>query len=443
MDDVDGPWKRGTTPGGPRRGTEETAGAGAPREGDIVAGKYRVERFLGAGGMGVVVLAEQIHLKRRVALKLLRPSASAESVTRFLREAQATATLKSEHIVRVIDVCETATGQLCLVMEYLDGHDLRRSLEAGERLDARTAAVYLRQVCDAIAEAHAAGIVHRDIKPENLFLTIGRDGAPLVKVLDFGISKRMPTDGGQPSSLTTTHDALGTPSYMSPEQVRNAARVDARTDVWALGVVLYELVAGAPPFAAISASAMSAAIVADAPLPLRVRCPELAPAFERIVMRCLEKDPDRRFASASELALALEPFARGASPARAHTTALAVAVGVVGMVAMIASRFAPAARASSEALGTVPASTSTPTNAPVTGSAAPWSMPSAGVGGGAPANVSALRAPPPSVAPAPPVSPTRGAPARLGSSHAPSAGASATTSVSADPLEDRALLRRK
>src|SRR6266850_36015 len=200
------------------------------REGDLLAGKFRVERLLGSGGMGVVVEATHITLKDRVALKFLRSPKFADqtTITRFLREAQAAARIKSPHVARVLDV-----GTL---------------LDREGVLPVEQAITYALQTCEALAAAHASGVIHRDIKPSNLFLTRGPDQTPLVKVLDFGISKIF--DGTSSGSITETQRAVGSPSYMAPEQMRSAKRVDGRADIWSMGVVLYELLAGRAPFVA-------------------------------------------------------------------------------------------------------------------------------------------------------------------------------------------------
>ena len=226
---------------------------GLPQPGDVLAGKYRVERVLGSGGMGVVVAAMHLTLQERVALKFLLPEGAKkeETVTRFLREARAAAKIKSEHVARVSDVGTLESGAPYLVMEYLDGSDLSALLRRDGPLPPRDAVEYVLQACEALAEAHAVGIVHRDLKPANLFLARHAGGAPRIKVLDFGISKLTARDPSMPPddpSMTRTRAWLGSPLYMSPEQMRSARDVDTRTDIWALGVILYELLSGKPPF---------------------------------------------------------------------------------------------------------------------------------------------------------------------------------------------------
>jgi hypothetical protein len=283
------------------------------REGEVLAGKYRIERVLGRGGMGVVVAAHHVQLAQRVALKFLLPEACAngEAVARFLREARAAVQIQSEHVARVSDVGQLENGSPYMVMEFLQGSDLGATLAERGPLPIPEALDYLLQAMEAVAEAHSIGIVHRDLKPANLFLTRRRDGSPLVKVLDFGISKATQGEGGL--SLTTTSAVMGSPLYMSPEQVRSAKDVDARADIWALGVILQELLVGAPPFLADTASALFAAIIADPPVPLRTRRPDAPPALEAVLARCLEKDRSRRYSNVAELAAALEPFAPASS----------------------------------------------------------------------------------------------------------------------------------
>ena len=194
-------------------------------------------------------------------------------------------------------------------MEYLNGLDLDQVLAQRGQLPLEEAVEYLLQAMEAVADAHAAGIVHRDLKPSNLFVTTRADGSPLVKVLDFGISKAFDATGPKHVSLTATSMTLGSPLYMSPEQVRSSKTVDARTDVWALGIIAYELLAGVQPFEAETVTGLCAKIVADEPVPLRAVRPDVPPAFEAVVLRCLEKNPASRYQSVAELAAALRPFA--------------------------------------------------------------------------------------------------------------------------------------
>ncbi|MBM4363359.1 MAG: serine/threonine protein kinase, partial [Deltaproteobacteria bacterium] len=238
----------------------------APQPGEVLAGKYRVERVLGQGGMGVVVQAMHLQLEERVAVKFLLPeyAVHAEASTRFLREARAAVKIKSEHVARVIDVGTLESGAPYMVMEYLAGRDLADVLEQRGPLPVEEVVEYVLQACEALAEAHALGIVHRDLKPANLFLTKRADGSAQVKVLDFGISKAgVSSDSGADQSLTKTSAMMGSPLYMSPEQMRSARSVDARSDLWSLGAILFELMAGRPPFSGESLPELLARVLTD------------------------------------------------------------------------------------------------------------------------------------------------------------------------------------
>ena len=284
-----------------------------PAIGAVVAGKYRVDSVVGTGGMGVVLCATHLELGQRVAIKVLTvPDDDArrdEARERFLREGRATAALLSDHVVRVYDVGTLATGAPFMVMELLRGQDLARVLEQQGQLAIELACDCVRQAADAIASAHAQGIVHRDLKPSNLFLTQRSDGSALVKVLDFGISKTTnPALEPLTGNLTATRSVLGTPFYMSPEQVRDAKKVDLRTDIWSLGLILHELLSGSPAFEGTTLPGVCAAIAADPPAALRLKRPEVPVEVEAIVLKCLEKEPARRFQSARELVLRLAPW---------------------------------------------------------------------------------------------------------------------------------------
>jgi len=266
---------------------------------------------LGVGGMGVVVAAMHLQLDQKVAIKLLLPDSakSPEIVARFAREARAAAKIQGEHVARVIDVGELENGSPYMVMEYLVGKDLSETLRDRGQLPIAEAIDYVLQATEAIAEAHAAGIVHRDLKPANLFLTRRPDGNSIVKVLDFGISKaavQANSDGDM--SLTKTASVMGSPLYMSPEQMRSTRNVDARADIWALGVILYELLAGRVPFEASSMPELCALILTEAPQPVSFFRKETPQALEIAISRCLEKDPNRRFSNVSQLAHAIVPF---------------------------------------------------------------------------------------------------------------------------------------
>jgi serine/threonine protein kinase len=290
---------------------------GFPRVGDVVAGKYEVERILGVGGMGIVVAARHKQLQELVAIKLLHPDSAmdGEAVARLLREARATISVKSEHVVRVHDVGTLDSGSPYILMEYLTGVDLSELVRTNGFLPVADAVDYVLQAGEAIAEAHARGIVHRDLKPSNLFLSRRPDGSPLVKVLDFGISKALVMEDSGPGgtaaqiSLTATKAVFGSPMYMSPEQVRSAKRVDERTDIWALGVILHELLTAASPFSGETMPGVLASISADEPEPLRRRRPDAPPEIELAIACALVKDPNERTQSVLALGRMLAPFA--------------------------------------------------------------------------------------------------------------------------------------
>ena len=275
------------------------------KPGEVLAGKYQIERVIGEGAMGVVVAARHLQLDQIVALKFLLPASvpRRDTLDRFAREARNAVRLRSEHVARVMDVGTLDSGSPYIVMEYLEGSDLASVLSQRGKLPIPVAVDFVLQACDAIAEAHALGIIHRDLKPENLFVTRGHDNTSLVKVLDFGISK---SSTGKDFSATNSQAVIGSPAYMSPEQMRSARLVDARTDVWALGIILYQLVIGHVPWEGETLPMLCFQITSDPPPPF----PDRQQAeFEAVVWRCLEKDPDRRFRSVHALAVALSPFA--------------------------------------------------------------------------------------------------------------------------------------
>ena len=278
------------------------------KKGDVFAGKYRIERVIGVGGMGVVAAAQHLELGTLVAVKFLLSEAagSDEAIERFAREARAASRLRGEHAIHVYDVGKHSDGTPFMVMEYLVGDDLGSLLSAHGAFDVSMAVGYVLQACEAIAEAHSIGIVHRDVKPTNLFLTQRVDGSPLVKVLDFGIAKRVESQEG--TSLTGAL-IVGSPSYMSPEQMRGSSTVGTRSDIWSIGVCLYELVTGVLPFGGDSPLETCAVVMKDEPAPPTKLRPDIPPAFAQIVMRCLRKDPAERFQDIGALAEALEPFA--------------------------------------------------------------------------------------------------------------------------------------
>ena len=280
--------------------------------GDIIADKFRVERVIDEGGMGVVVAATHLVLDEHVALKFLRREVlGTESVvSRFAQEARAAVKLKSEHVARVSDVGNDPVRGPFIVMEYLEGQDLRDLLNEVGRANTSEAVEYVIQACEGLAEAHARGIIHRDIKPENLFLVERSADWRIIKILDFGISKLRGAIGEALEGSRDTLPLMGSPCYMSPEQLRSNRNVDHRADIWSLGVVLFELLAGVPPFDGTRPIPELIASVLDEPTPpLGDFVQGLPHGLAEVVERCLQKDPADRWQTAAELAVALLPFA--------------------------------------------------------------------------------------------------------------------------------------
>ena len=290
---------------------EENEGMVGP--GDVLAGKYRIERVLGRGGMGVVVSATHLRLDERVAIKFLLPGAlgNADALGRFEREARAAVKIRSEHVAKVLDVSTLDNGAPFMVMEHLDGNDLAQVVRKKGPLSITEAVTFMLQVCEVLAEAHALGIVHRDLKPGNLFVTTRADGTPAIKVLDFGISKMM--EGGATSepqaALTATDTVLGSPIYMSPEQMTTPKAVESRADIWSFGATLYMLLTGKPPFDGDSIAQVCGMILLAKPPSLVELRPDAPPELAAIVTRCLQRNIEDRWANVGDLAAALAPFA--------------------------------------------------------------------------------------------------------------------------------------
>ncbi len=281
--------------------------------GHVIDGKYRLVRLIGNGGMGSVYEGENLLIRRRVAIKILHSGsmASADAVRRFEREAQAAGQIGNDHILEVLDLGTLPDGDRYMVMEYLDGETLAARIERHGRLTPEQIAPLARQFLTALASAHAAGIIHRDLKPENIFILRSKAGrADFVKLIDFGISKFSRPFGDGEQRMTRADAVLGTPVYMSPEQARGARETDVRSDIYSCGVILYESVTGTLPFEGESFNDLMFKIaLTDAPSPLTV-LPSLDPDFAWLINRAIARDPEARFATAQELAEALDAWMR-------------------------------------------------------------------------------------------------------------------------------------
>lgn len=283
------------------------------KPGEVLLSKYRVERELGSGGMGVVVLTTHLQLGTKVVVKSLRPEHLHDTVVvkRFLREAQAAARLRSEHVCRVFDVGELADGAPYMAMEFMEGVDLRELTRTRGQLPRGRVVDYVLQACEALAEAHVAGIVHRDLKPGNLFVATQPDGTSTIKVLDFGISKvQSPAD----EDITLDRSVLGTPAYMAPEQMRSARDADPRSDIWSLGIVLFELLTGARPFSSKLFTELCLMVSLEPTPPMDPSIPE---GLQAVIQRCLCKDPGDRYQNVAEFAAELAEFAADSNRATA------------------------------------------------------------------------------------------------------------------------------
>ncbi|HWZ87389.1 MAG TPA: serine/threonine-protein kinase [Polyangiaceae bacterium] len=289
-------------------------------EGDVLAEKYRIEAVLGEGGMGIVLRATHIELGCLVAIKVVRPELvhNEDAVLRLLVEARSAASIRSEHVARVLDVGRLESGAPFLVLEHLEGRDLAQILVKSGRLASQVAVDFVLQACQALSEAHSAGIVHRDLKPENLFLSYRADGTPVIKVLDFGISKRVSHDGRE-AARTNPTQILGSPLYMAPEYMRGGAPADARADIWSLGVVLYELCTGRSPFSGETIPSICARVIGVEPVPPRAVIPDLPAGLEAAILHCLNKDPALRPADIAELAAELAEYGSSDAGAYAHS----------------------------------------------------------------------------------------------------------------------------
>ncbi len=349
--------------------------------GEVIAGKYIVERVIGVGGVGVVLAARHAELDEIVAIKFLLPEmqSRADIVARFANEARAAVRIKSEYAARVFDVGVLPDRGPYLVMEYLEGETLAAVLERGP-IQAKRSVELMLQVCEALAVAHSCGIIHRDIKPENLFLSRRGDGMEAMKVLDFGISKAALTGGeqgygleGQPGPmsrssppsarsidlLVKTQELMGTPLYMSPEQIRSTATVDHRSDIWSLGVVFYEMLTCQIPFPGETVPKICARVLETEPAPLHSYAVGVPNGLQAVLDRCFQKDPSKRFQNVAELAIALLPF--GPSRARVFAERASSILEASGQSSGITFRFSSAPPPSLEpSVPTIPGAPPTP-----------------------------------------------------------------------------------
>ncbi len=345
--------------GAPERATTRPAG-------EVVAGKYRLLRLLGVGGMGEVHEAEHLRLGERVALKFLQASSGARpgAAARLVREAQLMARVRSPHVSSRVDVEELESGEPFVVMDLLEGCSLSQLLRERGALQVHEAVGLILQACEGLAAAHAVGVIHRDIKPSNLFLTPGG----VLKVIDFGLAKARSSEG---LDLTRSDAVFGSPLYMSPEQIRASREVDARTDIWSLGVTLYELLTGRTPFSAGTASAIVASIVTDAPRGPSQHAP-VPRELEQIVLSCLEKLPSQRPSSVESLAAQIAPFAREgfAVPGRWSRKKTSFALLALALALVLpAARLSGGPALAASPPGSEPAASAEPAPAPLAASA--------------------------------------------------------------------------
>jgi eukaryotic-like serine/threonine-protein kinase len=320
----------------PRRGLPMTPSFAALHVavGQVIADKYLVERVIGEGGMGVVVAARHVELDERFAIKFLLPEAldNAEAVARFAREARASVKIKSEHVARTLDVGRLESGAPYMVMEYLEGMDLATRIVQSGPLPIEQAVVFVLETCEALADAHAMGIIHRDLKPSNLFVIRRTDGTESIKLLDFGISKITRTPNSRSGlDMTRTAAIMGSPLYMSPEQLTSSRDVDARTDIWSLGATLFELLTGKPPFVAETIAELGAKVLTYRTPSVRERRPDVPEALDLVIQLCLAKKAKDRWLNVAELAAALADF--GPRRSRYSAERISRVLGAAGLSA--------------------------------------------------------------------------------------------------------------
>ncbi|HTB72377.1 MAG TPA: protein kinase [Polyangiaceae bacterium] len=284
--------------------------------GQLLDNKYRIVRLLGEGGMGAVYEGENIRIRHRVAIKVLHPSVADDSAARerFEREAQAAGHIGSEHIVEVFDLGELPGGARYMVMEFLAGETLAQRVESAGRLSPAVAAPMMLQLLDGLGAAHLAGIIHRDLKPDNVFLQRTKSGGDFVKIVDFGVSKFNALSGA-PMSMTRTGAVVGTPYYMSPEQVKGGKNIDHRSDLYSAGVVLFESVTGQLPFLADSFNELMFKIALEPPLDPEIASPGLDPWFASILRKATARDMADRYQSAGDFTQAIAEWMQAAQVA--------------------------------------------------------------------------------------------------------------------------------
>jgi len=296
-----------------RRASDSDGSAFLP--GAFIAARYRVLRKIGEGGMGLLYACFDTVLSREVAVKLMQRSLASEPLLaeRLMREAMLAAQLR-RHVAQVFDCGMLETGEPYIVMELLSGRDMFAVLRESGPVTPEDLSAVMLQVCDGLAEAHEKGIIHRDLKPENLFCANERDGGVVIKIVDFGVSKQL--SGSRLRAQTNPSESVGSPQYMSPEQITKPSEVDARTDIWSLGVVMYELLTGVLPFRGAGTAQVCAAVLTEPVPPISQYRQDVPPALEFIIQRCLEKDRERRFPDVLQLSAALAALD---SPATQHS----------------------------------------------------------------------------------------------------------------------------